>query len=96
MKKYALYLVIIVSAISFVSCEGSYVVTERPAEVYYTRPVAPGAEYVWVGGDWVWIGGRYQWHEGHWDRRRGERHWQDGHWNQGHGGWRWERGHWRK
>ena len=96
MKKYILYLIMVVFAFSLVSCTASYVVSDRPAEVVYTRPVAPGPNYIWIGGDWVWAGGRYQWHEGYWDNRHNGRRWQDGHWSHVQGGNRWEKGHWHK
>ncbi len=70
------------------------VVGTRPADVVYTRPIAPGPDYVWIGGDWIWLGGSYQWRAGHWERPRVGRAWHEGHW-EGHGnGWRWRRGHW--
>ena len=30
--------------------------------------VAPGPEYLWVGGAWVWFGDRWVWHPGYWHR----------------------------
>ncbi len=30
--------------------------------------VAPGPDYVWVGGTWVWFGDRWVWHHGYWHR----------------------------
>jgi hypothetical protein len=42
--------------------------------------VAPGPDYVWVGGAWLWYGDRWVWRHGYWHRpmhsyhRRG-RHW---------------------
>lgn len=97
MKKQFLAIVLIGGLAGATGCavEGGYVVT-RPAEVVYTRPIAPGPDYIWVDGDWVWTSNRYVWREGHWGRPRGGRTWQGGHWVQGSGrGWRWERGHWR-
>ena len=76
------------------SCAVHGVVTERPAEVMYTRPVAPGPGYIWVEGDWFWSGGRYAWREGHWDRPRGGRRWVGGNWEHTDRGYRWRRGHW--
>lgn len=78
----------------FASCEGSYYVTERPADVVYTRPVAPYAGAVWVEGDWVWQGGRYVHTNGYWTRPRGNRVWVSGSWNRGPRGYTWRRGHW--
>ena len=34
-----------------------------------TVVVAPGPDYVWVGGTWVWLGGdRWTWRHGYWHR----------------------------
>ncbi|HMH23398.1 MAG TPA: hypothetical protein VK563_16545 [Puia sp.] len=84
------------SLIGISSCmvEGGFVET-RPADITYVRPVAPGADYIWIDGDWVWSGGAYTWHNGYWGRPRGTRHWEGGRWNQGAHGYRWSRGHWR-
>ena len=30
--------------------------------------VAPGPDYLWVGGTWVWFGDRWVWHPGYWHR----------------------------
>jgi hypothetical protein len=70
-------------------------VSSQPGAVIYTRPVAPGADYVWIDGDWVWSGGAYVWHEGHWDRPRTGHVWVGGTWQSGSRGYRWHRGHWR-
>jgi len=96
MKKYLIYIAIATTAITFTSCTAGYVVSEQPAEVYYSGPVAPGPGYVWIGSDWVWTGGRYQYHHGYWAQPRSGYHWRDGHWNQVRGGYRWEKGGWHK
>ncbi|HLK30938.1 MAG TPA: hypothetical protein VKT28_20340 [Puia sp.] len=76
-------------------CAVHGVVTDRPADVYYERPVAPGPDYIWISGDWVWTGGRYSWREGRWEHRREGRVWHEGQWRQHpKGGWRWQKGHW--
>jgi hypothetical protein len=94
MKKKLGWALLIGVMISASGCVVHGVVTERPGDVRYDRPVAPGADYFWIGGDWVWAGGRYAWHEGRWERRHEGRTWHEGHWNQHGHGWRWERGHW--
>lgn len=33
-----------------------------------TRPIAPGADFLWVDGYWYIVGGRYVWHSGYWSR----------------------------
>jgi hypothetical protein len=56
-------------------------------------PVAPGPDFVWIGGHWgwhgrwVWEGGRYErhphgrWEAGHWDHRPGRGYvWVEGRW----------------
>jgi len=83
-----------IAAISFNSCEGSYVVTERPDTPVYVQTASPGVDYVWVDGDWVWDGGRYNWHNGYWDHGHANRHWQSGNWENRNNGWRWKRGRW--
>jgi len=57
--------------------------------------VAPGPDYVWIGGEWVWNGGWF-WVSGHWGYPPhpravwiGGRCWHDEH------GWHNSRGHWR-
>jgi hypothetical protein len=42
--------------------------TAPPAPPPETVVVAPGPDYVWVGGAWVWFGGRWVWHRGYWHR----------------------------
>jgi hypothetical protein len=42
--------------------------------------VAPGPDYIWVGGAWLWFGDRWVWHRGYWHRplhpyRYGQRRW---------------------
>lgn len=78
----------------FASCAGSYYVSERPADVVYTRPAPPYAGAVWVEGEWVWQGGRYVHTNGYWTRPRGNRVWVTGTWERGPRGYTWRRGHW--
>jgi hypothetical protein len=94
MKKHVWLIFSLAFMILLAGCEVQGVVTERPADVVYDQPVAPGPDYIWIGGDWIWSGGRYGWRAGHWERRREGREWHEGHWNQHSRGWRWERGHW--
>jgi len=39
-----------------------------PAPLPETIVVAPGPDYVWVGGTWLWLGDRWGWHRGYWHR----------------------------
>jgi hypothetical protein len=42
--------------------------TAPPAPAPESVIVAPGPDYVWVGGNWVWFGDRWHWHRGYWHR----------------------------
>jgi len=60
-----------------------------------TVVIAPGPDYVWIGGEWIWAGG-WVWRAGYWGHPPyghavwvGGRSWHDGR------GWHAERGHWR-
>ncbi|HLY68510.1 MAG TPA: YXWGXW repeat-containing protein [Puia sp.] len=94
MKKYFFPVMIAFSMIAFAGCAAGYV-DSQPADVVDVQGVAPGPDYVWIGGDWVWSGGTYVWHSGHWVRGRAGRSWNAGHWEHGGRGFRWHRGGWR-
>jgi len=54
--------------------------TVPPPPVVDQVVVAPGPDYVWVGGAWVWFGDRWVRHRGYWHRpqypyRYGRRRW---------------------
>ena len=80
----------------------------RPAEVFRvlrsapppplvdTYVVAPGPDYIWVGGEWSWEGSRWVWVGGHWMYPpRPHAVWVGGYrWHDGRG-WHYDRGHWR-
>lgn len=96
MKKSLLIIAIAGSSLcGFTGCMVDGYVETQPGDIVYTRPVSPGADYVWIDGDWYYSGGRYSWHEGHWDHPRGGRVWVAGSWNHGARGYHWNRGHWR-
>ncbi|MGA3065828.1 MAG: hypothetical protein ABSF29_03160 [Tepidisphaeraceae bacterium] len=58
--------------------------------------VAPGPDYIWIGGYWVWHGDHYDWIHGRWGHRPwGGAVWVGGHWQHGSGGWFYARGYWR-
>ncbi|HEV2209267.1 MAG TPA: YXWGXW repeat-containing protein [Verrucomicrobiae bacterium] len=61
-----------------------------------TVVVAPGPDYVWVGGEWVWSGGGWVWIGGRWAYPP-HRHafWVEARWERGPRGWHREPGHWR-
>ncbi|HLX91202.1 MAG TPA: hypothetical protein VKR32_05940 [Puia sp.] len=93
MKKYFLSVIMASAIFTFAGCVAGYV-DSQPADVTEVEGVAPGPDYVWIGGDWVWSGGVYAWHPGRWARRRSGRAWTTGHWEHGARGFRWHRGHW--
>jgi WXXGXW repeat (2 copies) len=94
MKNYLLVLSIL-SCIILAGCSVGYVTT-LPPDVTYVRPVSPGPDYVWIGGDWVWTGGGYHWREGSWQHPREGYSWQSGHWENGGRGYRWHKGGWHR
>jgi hypothetical protein len=74
MKKYLLSAIIVCSMIAFAGCEAEYV-DSQPGDVADVQGVAPGPDYIWIGGDWVWSGGTYDWHAGHWAHGHARRRW---------------------
>jgi hypothetical protein len=94
MKKYLMALAILTGTV-LTGCSAGYV-TERPADVVYTRPAAPGPDYVWIGGEWEWSGGSYHWREGSWQHSRANHTWKSGYWENGNKGYRWHNGGWQK
>ena len=94
MKKYLIAAALSVAVFIMTSCEGSYVVSSQPVRPAYERPISPGADYIWIDGDWVYSGGAYTWREGYWGHPRGHRTWQSGSWQQRNNGWTWRRGRW--
>ncbi len=61
MKKLLFILSILFTALIFLSRCGpsSVVVRARPQPPVYVRPVAPGAGYIWVNGEWIRRGHGY-------------------------------------
>jgi outer membrane lipoprotein SlyB len=60
-----------------------------------TMVVAPGPDYIWIGGEWIWNGG-WVWRAGYWGYPpRPGVIWVGGSWSRGPGGWHREPGHWR-
>jgi surface antigen len=60
-----------------------------------TVVVAPGPDYVWVGGEWAWNGG-WVWVGGHWLLPPYPHAvWVGGRWDSGPHGWYRSPGHWR-
>ncbi len=66
-----------------------------PAAEVEVVPVAPGPEYVWVGGCWTW-NGAWVWAPGHYVVRPHPRAvWVRGYWGHTPRGYAWHEGHWR-
>jgi outer membrane lipoprotein SlyB len=60
-----------------------------------TIVVAPGPDYVWIGGEWAWNGG-WIWVAGHWGYPPYPHAvWVRGYWGRGSHGWSRVPGHWR-
>jgi WXXGXW repeat (2 copies) len=72
------------------------VVSDRPADPVYVRPVAPGPGYVWIDGDWYWRGGNYTYRRGYWAAPRVHRVYTPGTWHQRGSGWYRQRGGWHR
>jgi outer membrane lipoprotein SlyB len=72
------------------------VVSQPPPPVpVETMVVAPGPDYIWIGGEWIWNGG-WVWRAGYWGYPpRPGVIWVGGSWSRGPGGWHREPGHWR-
>ncbi len=94
MKNLIVLVTVFIVALAEVGCSGEAVITTQPAEVTYSRPASPGADYVWVDGDWYWSGGTYVFRNGYWAHGRG-RTWVKGNWEHRPHGYYWHKGHWR-
>jgi hypothetical protein len=58
--------------------------------------VAPGPDFVWIGGRWWRDRDRWAWREGRWDRRPYARaRWEGGRWEHRGRGYVWVDGRWR-
>jgi hypothetical protein len=67
-----------------------------PAPIVETRPVAPGPNYVWIGGYHNYVNGAYVWVPGRWDvPPRPHARWVAHRWVRRHGGYVLVEGHWR-
>jgi len=88
-----------------INTPGTYDAAPQAATVVVDRPpppppvetvvVAPGPDYVWIGGEWTW-NGRWIWMAGHWGYPPySHAVWVHGYWHQEPHGWRREPGHWR-
>jgi hypothetical protein len=67
-----------------------------PRAVIETRPVSPGAGYVWTPGYQRWDGHAYAWAPGAWVQPpHPHARWVAHHWAHRNGGWVMVEGHWR-
>ncbi len=58
--------------------------------------VAPGPDYVWIGGHHVWRDGGYRWEHGRYEKRpRAGARWVPGQWRHHARGWYWRDGRWK-
>lgn len=73
-----------------------YASYEPPAEQVEVYGVAPGPDFVWIGGHHVWHSGAYHWEKGRWEKppHAGAR-WERGRWEHTSRGWRYTDGRWR-
>jgi hypothetical protein len=67
-----------------------------PAAIVETRPVSPGAGYVWVPGYHRWDGNAHVWVAGKWDRPpRPHARWVEPRWRHRKDGYVFVEGRWR-
>jgi hypothetical protein len=95
MKKVLLAALAFATTIIVESCGPSEImVGTRLQQPYYTRPISPGPDYVWIDGDWGVRHHHYYWREGRWERPA-THIWISGSWESRPSGWYWRRGHWQ-
>lgn len=78
---------------------GEALYADGPAPAPYQETVvgvAPGPNYIWVGGYWTRYHDNWHWIHGRWARRPHENaHWIDGRWERHPRGYIWRSGHWQ-
>jgi len=75
---------------------GDYATYGPPADEVEVYGVAPGPDFIWVGGHHVWTGRGYTWHKGNWSKPpRAGAHWEKGTWEQTNHGWHYRDGSWK-
>ena len=88
-----------ISSGNFANAAPQSVVVQQPPPPppVETVVVAPGPDYVWVGGEWEWSGVTWVWAPGRWIfPPRPHAIWVGGYWTRGPaGGWHHHSGHWR-
>jgi YXWGXW repeat-containing protein len=75
---------------------GTVVATAPPPPRVEVYGVAPGPDYVWLGGYWSWAGGRHEWVGGHWEHGRPHQRWVAHRWVHERDGWHLSEGHWER
>jgi hypothetical protein len=72
-----------------------YVADEPPAAIVEVEGVAPGPDFVWIGGFHRWDGHHYVWNAGRWERPPcANASWEAGRWEHTPRGWHWTDGRW--
>jgi hypothetical protein len=67
-----------------------------PADVDEEMGSSPGAEYLWIKGNWQWEGSRWVRVRGRWAARpHAAAVWMPGCWCERHHHWHWTEGYWR-
>jgi hypothetical protein len=107
LRKTALGAALAVGAAGFTGCvtrvsyegpsgEVVYADEEPPAPLVEVQGVAPGPDFIWIGGFWGWNGHAYAWNAGHWGHRPyAGAGWVEGRWEHTSHGWHHDSGHWR-
>ena len=93
MKKIILLLAMITILSFLTSCDAGYV-TEQPTYVETSRPIQPGADYIWIEGDWIWNSHSrtYSHGNGRWETPNRGKNYTPGHWNNSAHGYHWQNG----
>jgi WXXGXW repeat (2 copies) len=94
--KYLLATFLLIGAVTTSHAQTKVYVKVRPAEVVTTRPVAPRADYIWIGDEWTVKKGAYVHVAGYWAEPHPGYIWKPGHWSSEAKGDYWIAGHWKK
>ena len=79
------------------SCVGGYVASE-PVYTEYSRPPRPGANHIWISGDWGWNNQTHGYVQktGYWEKPRQGQRYVEGSWQTSIHGKSWSKGHWQR
>ena len=97
MKKYFLFLVVLIVLVTFnSSAQHIKMRLNFPVGVsLHANAPAPFAGAVWIGPEWKWNGREYVHVAGYWSKPNRRRHWIPGHWKYSRRGYFWMPGHWK-